>query len=48
MVKKISKMSLFVLTEYTNVTDTLTDTDTHTSHDGIGHAGIARQKGAER
>jgi len=34
---------LFVLTEFTNVTDGHTDTrtDTQTPHDGIGHACIA-------
>ena len=32
MVKKISKISLFVLTQLTNVTDT------QTPHDGIGRA----------
>jgi len=45
MVKKISKISLFVLTQLTNVTDT--HTDTHTPHDGIGRAymhRMARQK----
>jgi len=37
---KISKISLFVLTQLTNVTDTQIDrrTDTQTSHDGIGCA----------
>ena len=45
--EKISKISLFVLTECTNVTDTRTDrqtdrqTDTWTPHDGIGRACIA-------
>ena len=38
-VKKISKICLFVLTEYANVTDT--QTDTQTPHDGIGRACIA-------
>jgi len=38
--EKISKISLFVLTQLTNVTDTQTDrrTDTQTPHDGIGRA----------
>ena len=38
--EKISKISLFVLTQLTNVTDTQTDTHTHTQtpHDGIGRA----------
>jgi len=36
----ISKISLFVLTQLTNVTDTQTDrqTDRQTPHDGIGRA----------
>ena len=34
--EKILKIHLFVLTEFTNVTDT--QTDTHTLHDGIGRA----------
>ena len=37
--KKISKISLFVLTECTNVT--VTQTDTQTPHDDIGRACIA-------
>jgi len=39
MVKKIM-ICLFVLTEFTNVTDTQTDgrTDRQTPHDGIGRA----------
>jgi len=32
---------LFVLTEFTNVTDTQTDTHTQTPHDDIGRACIA-------
>ena len=40
-VTKNWKISLFVLTEYTNVTDTRTDRHTHTPHDGIGRAYIA-------
>jgi len=38
MVKKFLKICLFVLTEYTKVTDTQTDrwTDRRTPHDGIG------------
>ena len=45
--EKISKISLFILTQLTNVTDT--QTDRHTPHDGIGrayasHDRIARQK----
>jgi len=34
--EKISKISLFVLTQLTNVTDG--QTDTQTPHDGIGRA----------
>ena len=34
--EKISNISLFVLTQLTNVTDT--QTDTQTPHDGIGRA----------
>ena len=34
----MSKISLFVLTQLTNVTDTQTETDTQTPHDGIGRA----------
>jgi len=34
--EKISKISLFVLTQLTNVTDT--QTDGQTPHDSIGHA----------
>ena len=43
--EKNSKISLFVLTECTNVTDRQTDThtDKQTPHDDIGHACIARQ-----
>jgi len=37
--EKISKISLFILTECTNVTDTWTDRQT--PHDGIGRACIA-------
>ena len=38
--EKISKISLFVLTQLTNVTDTHTDsqTDGQTPHDSIGRA----------
>jgi len=38
--EKISKISLFVLTQLTNVTDTQTDgrTDGQTPHDSIGRA----------
>jgi len=36
--EKMSKISLFVLTQLTNVTDTQTETDTQTPHDGIGRA----------
>jgi len=38
--EKISKISLFILTQLTNVTDTHTDgrTDRQTPHDGIGRA----------
>ena len=38
--EKTLKISLFVLTQYTNVTDTHTDRHTHTQtpHDGIGRA----------
>jgi len=41
--EKISKISLVVLTECTNVTDTQSDrhTDRQTPHDGIGRACIA-------
>jgi len=42
--KNISKISLFVLTECTNVTDTPTDTQTQTPHDGVA----SRGKNAER
>ena len=34
--EKMSKISLFVLTQFTNVTDG--HTDTQTPHDGIGRA----------
>jgi len=41
-VKKISKISLFILTEGTNVTDTHTQADTlQTPHDDIGRACMA-------
>jgi len=36
--EKKMKVSLFVLTESTNVTDTYTHTDIQTPHDGIGRA----------
>jgi len=36
--EKIAKISSFVLTQLTNVTDTQTDTDKQTPHDGIGRA----------
>ena len=36
--EKISKISLFVLTQLTNVTDTETHTHTETPHDGICRA----------
>jgi len=38
--EKISKISLFVVTQLTNVTDTQTDThtDAQTPHDSIGRA----------
>ena len=36
--EKISKISLFVLTQLTNVTDTQTLSDRQTPHDGIGRA----------
>ena len=44
--EKISKISLFVLTQLTNVTDTQRHTDGQTPHDSIGRAmhRIARQK----
>jgi len=38
MVKKNSKISLFVWAQLTNVTDTQTDTNRQTPHDGIGRA----------
>ena len=43
--KKISKICLFVLTEFTNVTDT--QTDTQTPHDNIGRA-YAQHRAAKR
>jgi len=49
-VKKILKICLFILTEFTNVTDRHTDTDRQTPHDDIGRAcmhRIARQKFSE-
>jgi len=36
--EEISKISLLVLTQLTNVTETRTDTHTETPHDGIGRA----------
>ena len=38
--EKILKISVFVLTQLMNMTDTQTDrqTDRHTPHDSIGHA----------
>jgi len=36
--EKISKISLFVLTQLTNVTDTDRQTDGQTPHDSIGRA----------
>ena len=36
--EKMSMICLLVLTQFTNVTDTHTDTHTHTPHDGIGGA----------
>ena len=40
-VEKMLMICLFVLTEFTNVTDTHTHTDTQTPHDDIGRAYIA-------
>jgi len=42
VVKKIVKICLFVLTEFTNVADTRTDR--RAPHDDVGRASIARQK----
>ena len=36
--EKMLMPCLFVLTEFTNVTDAQTDTQTQTPHDGIGRA----------
>ena len=45
--EKFSKISLFVLTQLTNVADTQTDGRTDT-HDGIGRAYASRSKNVQR